>query len=99
MSVTSIGSNFSTPTPTVIASPVAIAARERIVSPPTESASSGNGTRSQTGERPFPAKLGSAEKRDTLGKTSLGVLMLAQEEAMTKPRVAARDGVKAYGGA
>lgn len=99
MSVTSIGSTFSTPTPTIVASPVAASARERIVAPAKESDGSGNDTGAQAGERRFPAQLGSAEKRQTLGKTSLGALMLAQEEAMTKPRIAARDGAKAYGGA
>ena len=95
MSVTSIGSTFSTPQPLIQTAP-SLAAAERIVVAAAGSSSSDNQSNAQTSGQKFPAQLASTEQKEKLARTSLGMLLIAQEESRSKPSAAPNDAAAAY---
>lgn len=96
MSITSVGSGFSTSMPTITLPPVTAA--PRIVEAAKASSESNTGGQSGSGERPFPAQLASTETRQSMQKSPLGALIVAQEEARSRPQLGSQAATAAYRG-
>lgn len=98
MSITSIGSSFSSPQPQ-IPIPAAVSP-PRIVEAAKASAENNADPQSKQGEeKSFPAQLASSKARAMAAHSALGTLMVAQEEAGSLPSTSPRLGVAAYAGA
>lgn len=96
MSITSIGSAFTSPSPTLTLPPVTTA--PHIVEAAKASSDSNTGTNSGGGERAFPAKLASTETRESMQKSPLGALIVAQEDARSRPQLGSQAAAAAYRG-
>ena len=96
MSISSIGSGFSSSMPTITLPPVTVA--PRIVEATKASSESNTNAGSGGGDRPFPAKLASTESRETMQKSPLGALIVAQEDARSRPQLGSQAAAAAYRG-
>jgi hypothetical protein len=95
MSITSIGSMFSTPTP--VQTPPPAMPVEQIVVATSKSDADNQNQSSDSGSKKFPAQLASTTAREELSRSSLGALIVAQEDARSRPSISAHDGAQAYG--
>lgn len=99
MSITSIGSMFSTPTTTSVQAPSPAVPVEKIVVATAKSDAENQNQSSNDSGRKFPAQLASTAAREQLSRSSMGALIVAQEDARSRPSISAHDGAQAYGAA